>query len=613
MLSRGEQDRQHDAQLRAIGRKRLFGERQRIGVPPGDVEEISEIAGRGRNVRMIGTERTFADRQRTAIERLRVGVALLMLVETGEIVQRACDVGMVRSQHLFADRERAPDRRLGIRIAVEVAVELAEIVQERRDRRMLGATGLLVDRERALKQRLGFGLTLLLDIVCGEIVEGLTDVGMLARQRLLANGERTLEQRLGLCKAALPLIERGEVVQHRCDLDAVETGPLLHQCNGALVERLGLVVVALVGVDLREVVERAREITIVGGLLERRHHGLRQRQRLRIFAGASERVDPRALRGETLLGKAGRGKRCGDRERQTRNQRQTTAYHEPSRCRLRTITVLGRSDGGQRSNCCALVHLRARFASKADQHLAQRRAVSHPLREVQPQRSLAILHVEAFGVAAGAAPVALRRAEEFCCIEAHGVAVVGIHVRDRPLLRRQQILGAGEVRQELLGLEIDNAAEAGDQMGSRGSNSEEREILKRNKGLGGWMGIEIPPLEEILVGIGLFRPAGQHDSGALQRIAGRAFVQHQGDPVIRQDVPGVHGQARDQQDRRAIGVARQIDQGAIGIAAAGHQRCQRPLARAPEQRFGKLSGVEIGGRVHRLSRVRWLQERSFFG
>ena len=60
--------------------------------------------------------------------------------------------------------------------------------------------------------------------------------------------------------------------------------------------------------------------------------------------------------------------------------------------------------------------------------------------------------------------------------------MVGIHVLDRPLLRRQQFLGTAEVGQELLRLEIDDPTEAGDQMGSRGPNPEERKILKRNKG-----------------------------------------------------------------------------------------------------------------------------------
>ena len=65
---------------------------------------------------------------------------------------------------------------------------------------------------------------------------------------------------------------------------------------------------------------------------------------------------------------------------------------------------------------------------------------------------------------------------------------------------------------------------------------------------------------------GLLGPAGHHDPGAFQRIAGHALVQHQGDPAVGEDVPGVDGQSRDQQDRRTIGMAGQIDQGAIGIA-----------------------------------------------
>ena len=44
--------------------------------------------------------------------------------------------------------------------------------------------------------------------------------------------------------------------------------------------------------------------------------------------------------------------------------------------------------------------------------------------------------------------------------------MVGIHVLDRALFCRQQVLGAGEIRQELLRLEIDDPAEPGDQVSS---------------------------------------------------------------------------------------------------------------------------------------------------
>ncbi|MGY4346568.1 hypothetical protein ACVWXM_003035 [Bradyrhizobium sp. GM7.3] len=171
LLARGEQDRQDDAQLGAIAPKSPFRERQCVRGAPGHVEEISQIAGRGHDLGMIGPECIFADDQRATIERLGVTVALLVLVEAGEIVQRAGDVGMIRSQHLIPDRERALDRRFRVRIAIEIAIDLAEIVQDGGHRRMLGAASLLVDRERPLKQRLGFGIVLLLHIERGEIIE----------------------------------------------------------------------------------------------------------------------------------------------------------------------------------------------------------------------------------------------------------------------------------------------------------------------------------------------------------------------------------------------------------------------------------------------------------
>ena len=106
LLTRRKQDRQHDAQLGATTRKRVFGERQCIGNASGYVEEISEVAGGGRDVRMFGAERPLANGECPAIERLGIGIARLMLVEAGEIVQGARDY-----------RQRALEQRFGIRKA----------------------------------------------------------------------------------------------------------------------------------------------------------------------------------------------------------------------------------------------------------------------------------------------------------------------------------------------------------------------------------------------------------------------------------------------------------------------------------------------------------------
>ena len=98
----------------------------------------------------------------------------------------------------------------------------------------------------------------------------------------------------------------------------------------------------------------------------------------------------------------------------------------------------------------------------------------------------------------------------------------------------------------------------------------------------------------------LFRPARQHDPRALEWVAGRPLVKHQRYPGIGQDVPGMHGKARNKQDWRAVRMACDIDQRAIRIAAIGHQGGQSPLPASPQQRFSQVPGVEIGGGLHRI-------------
>jgi hypothetical protein len=128
------------------------------------------------------------------------------------------------------------------------------------------------------------------------------------------------------------------------------------------------------------------------------------------------------------------------------------------------------------------------------------------------------------------------------------------------------------------------------------------------------MGVQVPPsqVSHIIV-TGHFGPAREHDSGALQGIAGGPLIEHQGDPRIGKNVPGVHRKPRNQQNRRAIGVAGKVHQGAIGIAATGHQGRQSPLPATPEQRPHNLSRIEIGGQLHRYSLAILLQQVPFFG
>ena len=111
----------------------------------------------------------------------------------------------------------------------------------------------------------------------------------------------------------------------------------------------------------------------------------------------------------------------------------------------------------------------------------------------------------------------------------------------------------------------------------------------------------------------LLRAPRDHDARALQRIARDALVQHQRDPRISEDVLGVHGKPRDQQNRRAVGIGADIDQRAIRVAATGHQGRERPLPAPPQQRFGRAGRVKIGGPMHQEFLAMLLQLVSFSG
>ncbi len=124
----------------------------------------------------------------------------------------------------------------------------------------------------------------------------------------------------------------------------------------------------------------------------------------------------------------------------------------------------------------------------------------------------------------------------------------------------------------------------------------EREVGEAGEHFRLGLAVEIAPARLRVVGHG--RRPHQHHAGALQRIALLALVDHQRDARVGEDVLGVHGKARDQQQRRAVGRGRDVHQRAIGIARTGHQRRQRPGAALAQELLGGNLGVEIGRGVH---------------
>ena len=218
------------------------------------------------------------------------------------------------------------------------------------------------------------------------------------------------------------------------------------------------------------------------------------------------------------------------------------------------------------------------------------------------KRGRAGLHVHAVRIAAGAAPVGGFRAQQPCRIETERIAMVGVHVLDSPLLGLQQPAGVGNIGQKLLRLEVHDPAKTRHQMRSRGPDSKKRKILKLYKGFCRRMGTEIAPAPCLqLIGPGLFGAARQHDPGTLQRVALGPLVQHQRDPVVGKNIPGVQRHPGNQQDRRAIEMAGHVHQRAIGIAASGRQSRQSALPAAPEQRPGQSACIKIRGGLHRSS------------
>src|SRR4051794_41729968 len=98
--------------------------------------------------------------------------------------------------------------------------------------------------------------------------------------------------------------------------------------------------------------------------------------------------------------------------------------------------------------------------------------------------------------------------------------MIRIHVFDRALLRLDQRARIGDRCEELLRLQIDDAAETRDQMDRARTDHDEEKILKPYKALSRGMHAEIASAHDTeIVSAGFFGTTRHHDPRALQRIA----------------------------------------------------------------------------------------------
>ena len=142
--------------------------------------------------------------------------------------------------------------------------------------------------------------------------------------------------------------------------------------------------------------------------------------------------------------------------------------------------------------------------------------------------------------------------------------MIGVHVRDHLRLGGDERFGAGQIGEQSIRLQIDDAAEAGDEMRALELHLVEREVAEAREHLGFRLVSEIAPAR--VRAFGLRRQAHQHHPRALQRIALLALVEHQRHARVGEDVLGVQRELRDQQQRRSVGCGRNVNQRTVRIA-----------------------------------------------
>jgi len=92
----------------------------------------------------------------------------------------------------------------------------------------------------------------------------------------------------------------------------------------------------------------------------------------------------------------------------------------------------------------------------------------------------------------------------------------------------------------------------------------EGEIGKPREHLRLRLALEITPASVAIAGDG--SGSHEHDPRALQWVARLALIEHERDPRIGENILGVHGKPRDQQEWRTVSRSGNIHQRAVGIA-----------------------------------------------
>src|SRR6516165_4792903 len=123
----------------------------------------------------------------------------------------------------------------------------------------------------------------------------------------------------------------------------------------------------------------------------------------------------------------------------------------------------------------------------------QRLGRADTLRESNPHRRATILQIEAFGIDADTAPLPAARGDELAGMVRHSLRALRIEVRHDLRLGCEERGRVSGFRKDVRWLEIDDTAEAVDQMRAGDRNAVEREVGESRKHLRLGVACEIAP------------------------------------------------------------------------------------------------------------------------